>query len=294
MLGILFAALSALSYGSSDFTGAVASKETDSTLVTVAMQVVSLFCLIGVLLVFPEDHKSVADLAWAALGGVGAAFGLATFYKALAIGPMSTAASLTALTGATVPIIAGLALGATPSPLALVGIALSVPAVVLVSVGDVGLRAAGPVLRPRSQYRQRMHTGTTRSLAVAAGLGFGLFFVALSRVSPEAGLFPLLGARVASILALSTVLTLGGSWAPIGRRWWALIIVAGALDLAANGFYLQALDYQSLPNVAAIVSLYPVATVLLARGLLGERLARSQVIGLFLSGVALVLVARGG
>lgn len=294
MLGIVFAALSGLSYGSADFTGAVASKETDSTLVTMIMQVVSLICLGAFLVVFPEDHKTVTDFAWGALGGVGAAFGLTTFYRALAIGPMSTAAALTGLTGAAVPIIAGLALGATPSPLALAGIALSIPAVMLVSVGDMGIGASGSVPGPRSYYQQRMNTGTTRGLSVAAGFGFGLFFVALSFVSEEAGLFPLVGARVASIFVLAIALTVSSAWAPVARRWWGIIVLTGILDLAANGLYLKALQHEALPNVAAIVSLYPVATVVLARAVLREKLVKAQIVGLGLSGVALALVARGG
>ncbi|MEZ5341189.1 MAG: DMT family transporter [Acidimicrobiales bacterium] len=293
MLGIVFAALSGLSYGSADFAGAVASKETDSTLVTVLMQIFSLICLIGFLVVFPQESYPMVDLAWGALGGLGTAFGLAAFYKALSIGPMSTAAALTALTGATVPIVAGIVLGASPSPLALVGIALSIPAVVLVAVGDMGFKSARIALPPRTHYRQRMHRGTTRSLAVLAGLGFGLFFVALSRTT-STGLFPLVGARVASIAALVGFISLGRNWAPVARRWWALIALTGVLDLAANGFYLHALQRESLPNVAAVTSLYPVATVLLARGLLGERLTKPQLVGLGLSLVALVLVARGG
>lgn len=293
MIGVLLAVLSGLSYGSSDYTGAVASKETDSTLVTVAMQVVSLACLGVWLVIFPIEHRTTVDLAWGALGGLGAAMGLTTFYRALAIGPMSTAASLTALTGATVPVVAGLAMGQRPGPIALVGIALSIPAVMLVSISDFGFRPIGNPPPPRSQYRSRMHSGTTRTLAVVAGFGFGLFFVALAQVSEESGLYPLLGARAASILALSATLTLSHQWSPISRSVWPLIVVTGVLDIAANGFYLTALNYRDLPEVAAIVSLYPVATVLLARAFLSEHLTRSQVAGMGLSVVALALITSG-
>ncbi|MGB0176595.1 MAG: cation:proton antiporter, partial [Owenweeksia sp.] len=49
---------------------------------------ISLF-LIVILVIRPEDHRELVDLAWAALGGIGAAVGLTTFYIALSRGPMT-------------------------------------------------------------------------------------------------------------------------------------------------------------------------------------------------------------
>ena len=128
-------------------------------------------------------------------------------------------------------------------------------------------------------------------LAVIAGLGFGLFFVALSRTSPDAGLFPLVGARVASIVLLGTILTARRSWAPLASGSWPIVIVAGVLDCARNAFYITALGNGTFTWIAAITSLYPVATVLLARVILRERLAPIEVAGLLLAGSALTLIA---
>jgi drug/metabolite transporter (DMT)-like permease len=46
-------------------------------------------------------------------------------------------------------------------------------------------------------------------------------------------------------------------------------------------------------SVLAVVSLYPAATILLAVGLLGERVHRPQAVGLALCGAAIALVAAG-
>ena len=66
-----------------------------------------------------------------------------------------------------------------------------------------------------------------------------------------------------------------------------------AFDFGANAFYLTALKHGSFTWVAAISSLYPVSTVLLARVVLHERLARLQIVGLVMAGIALTLVAVG-
>ncbi|MGI9600684.1 MAG: EamA family transporter [Acidimicrobiales bacterium] len=292
MTAVLLATLAALSYGASDFTGALASKETEPALVTVAMQVVSLAALVVMVLIFPPAERTMVDLAWGGLAGLGAAFGLTTFYRALALGPMSTAAALTALVSAALPVMAGLALGDEVPAITLVGISIAVPAAVLVSAAGSGMHGASNTT-PRERVVARRDQNRTRALSVAAGVGFAVFFVALSRTSEDAGLYPLLGARVASIAALSLTLTLSHRWAPIARHLWPIIIVTGLLDFAANSLYLLAVREGSLTWVAAISSLYPISTVLLARIVLGERLTRVQIAGFSMAGVALALVAIG-
>ncbi|MEE9416304.1 MAG: EamA family transporter [Acidimicrobiales bacterium] len=292
MLAVVLAALSGLSYGAADFSGAFASKDNDATVVTVWMQVVSLLALLLALLVMRPSTSS-SDLAWGALGGLGAALGLTTFYKALALGPMSVAASITALVSAAIPVLTGFALGDRPSAITIAGIALAIPAAVLVSVGGIGAKGTSILLPPREQFVARSSANQTRVLAIIAGLGFGLFFIALSRTSGDTGLFPLLGARIASIAALSVVLTASRSWSGVNRKAWPVVVVAGLLDFGANSFYLLALDSGSFTWVAAISSLYPVSTVLLARIVLNERIAALQIVGLALAGGALALVAVG-
>jgi drug/metabolite transporter (DMT)-like permease len=58
----------------------------------------------------------------------------------------------------------------------------------------------------------------------------------------------------------------------------------------ATALYAAAVTRGELSIVAVVGSLYPVATVLLARAVLGERLRKAQAIGVLaaLAGVALV------
>ena len=292
MLAVLLATASAMAYGASDFSGAMATRDNDATLVTIAVQAVSLASLAVVLLIWPPTSVAADDLAWGAVGGLGASLGLVTFYRALATGPMSVAAALTALWSTTVPVLAGLALGDRPATVTLVGIGIAVPSAVLVSI-DRSTAADAAGLDPRQRARVSADHGRTRLLATIAGLGFALFFIALSRTSPEAGLAPLVGARIASIAALAVVLSTTRRWAAPERRWWLVIALAGVLDCAANSLYLSAVHHGSLAWVAAITSLYPVSTVLLARVVAGERLASNQVAGLAAAAAALALIGVG-
>lgn len=299
MVPVLFAALSGLSYGASDFSGGLASKRSDPVAVTLAMQLVSLAALVVVLLAYPRGSLVATDLAWGALAGLGIALGLTTFYRALADGPMSTAASVTGLVGSLIPVGVGLGLGHVPGSLTMAGIALALPAGIVVSIGGLSRLIVGRDLGPRSRARACRRQANTRWLAVVAGSGFGFFFVSLAQTSADGGLYPLLGARFAAISALAIVLAVrsgrrrGGARPTVDRADTLAVVVAGLLDCSANSFYLLALDGGSLTWVAAIVSLYPVATVLLARLILAERIVRLQAAGLAGAGLALVLVGVG-
>ncbi len=291
MTAVLFALLSGLSWGASDFSGALATKEDNAILVTIGVQVVSLLSLIAIIAAFGTGTFVMGDMAWGALGGVSGSIGLVTFYRALARGPMSVAASITALVSSLLPVLAGVALGEVPGPLQMGGAALAIPATLLVSVGGMSMNSV--FASPRDRVAAMSGAGQTRALALLAGFGFGIFFIALSRTSEDGGLYPLLGARAASIPLLALALTATRAWAKPGRGAMPQIAVAGFLDCAANSFYLLALDTGAFTWVAAISSLYPVSTVLLARLVLGERIKPPQLAGLGLAGVALFLVSAG-
>lgn len=294
MFAVVLAALSGLSYGAGDFSGAFATKRNNAALVTMVVQVVSLGALAIILLVTFDGSVLASDMAWGVLGGIGATVGLVTLYRALAEGPMSTAASVTALVGSLLPVTAGLLLGEIPNRPTLIGIALAIPAAIIVSVGGLDASQMTRALNPRARAAARTQIARTRRLSVISGIGFGVFFIALAQTSADSGLFPLLGARGASIAILAVLLTFQRTWSSIDRRDLPAIGIAGLLDCSANSLYLLALtDGGTVTWVPAVVSLYPVATVLLARVILNEKLSRVQIAGLFLASTALVFVGLG-
>jgi uncharacterized membrane protein len=127
--------------------------------------------------------------------------------------------------------------------------------------------------------------------AVASGLGFGGFFVALDMAATDAGLWPLVGARVASVSMFATLGVVGLIAASPPRTAMLAALGAGALDSVANAFYLLALSHGMLSVVAVLSALYPASTLVLARWVLGERMIGIQRVGIALAAGAAILLA---
>ena len=154
---------------------------------------------------------------------------------------MSVVAPLTAVVSAVVPVVTGLALGERPSAWALLGVALALPAIALIA-------------RETAEGHRRADAGVLLA-ALAAGAGFGFFFVALARTTGDTGLWPLVAARVASISLLATRAGRDPAPAGGGRPALAMILTAGVLDTTANALYLAAASRGLLSLVAVIAAL---------------------------------------
>jgi drug/metabolite transporter (DMT)-like permease len=206
---------------------------------------------------------------------------LASFYRALAIGTMSIVAPISA-TGVAVPVVVGLAGGDRPAWPQLMGIVVAIVGVVLAS------RERGPGVP------ERPASATSIALALLAAAGFGTFFVAI-RLSARADvLWALFAARGSSVAALIAIVVVIRSPARSlsGDRFWPIAAV-GVLDMAANGLYALATRHGLLSVVAVGASLYPLATVVLARVVLAERVRRVQELGIAAALLGVALIASG-
>ena len=308
MIAIVLAALSGVVWGTGDFAGGKATQRTSSLISTVFSKAASVPLLLVYLAVLRMPLRP-ATLGWGALAGLFGMMGMIVFYRALSAGAMSVVAPVSAVTSALVPLAVGLVIEAPPGARALVGVGCAVAAIAMVSMAP---REEGSVVTPR-----------LIGLALVAGLGFGLFFVGLSRAGVagggHAGLWPVLAAQAAA-LTLGAILLVrrrtraagprdgavrGGTVAGagtgpgtaaskiwiMGRGTWTWIVVAGVFDMTANVLYLLAAQRGKLSIVAPISSLYPVSTVLLAMLVDRERMRPIQLAGLGLAATALVLVA---
>ncbi|MGW5669994.1 EamA family transporter [Micromonospora sp. NPDC003776] len=276
MFPIVLAAVSAVAFGTADFSGGKASRRADPIAVTVVSQLLSVPLLVALVLLVPGTPRPL-DLGWGLLAGVAGAGGVMLLYRALSAGMMAVVAPVTAITAAVVPIVAGLFTAHSPGTLALCGAGLAVVAIALVSLGEGGV--SGRV--------SRRVLGT----ALGAGLLFGVFFALLGQADEGAGMWPVLAVRVSSIAFGLAIAARTGAGLRLDRRVLGWAAAAGLLDSAANALYLAAAARGHLSIVAAIASLYPASTVLLALGVDRERLRPVQLAGLGFAAGALVLAS---
>jgi drug/metabolite transporter (DMT)-like permease len=112
----------------------------------------------------------------------------------------------------------------------------------------------------------------------------------LAQAPDDAGAVPLLAARVASVTALLLAGLVARPSAPAAGAV-GVALVAGTLDMTANGLFIWSTLDGELAIVGALVSLFPVTTVLLAVVVLGERLDRLQLAGLGLAVAAAAMLS---
>jgi uncharacterized membrane protein len=290
-LGVPFGLSSGLCWGAADFLGGVQARRLPALTVALWSQVAGALAL-AVALGIEGTRPAATGIAWGLAAGAGSGYALALFYRGLAEGTMSVVAPIAAC-GAIVPVAAALLTGDQPGALAGLGVLAAITGVVLVSRTHPAPRAEGP---PGSSGS----SGRVLAMALGAALGFGLFFVfvdagaAATAGSRGSLLWVIAGARLSSLMTLSTIALVGRRSAlrwP-GRRMGPVALV-GIGDTGANLLFAYAATTGNLAVVGVLGSLYPVATVILARWLLGERLSGGQNAGvvLALTGVGLLAAA---
>ncbi|MER6568842.1 EamA family transporter [Streptomyces sp. NPDC001093] len=276
MIALLLALGSSLAYGCADFLGGLGARKAH---VLRTVMVAAPASLAVELLLWPVlgASFSAGALAWGAASGVASAAAFALLYRTLAIGPMNVLSPVTALVSAALPVAVGLLQGEQLTIAGLVGLPLALLAVVLVSAGH----AAGSARPSR----------TALMLAVGAGAAIALQLIFLHQAPHDSGVAPLITGR-----AVSSAVTLAAAGL-LRRRLgserpaYGMSAAAGVLDSVANLLFLLAARSGDLTVVAVITALYPAGTVLLARGVLAERIHRGQLVGLGTAALAVSLLA---
>jgi drug/metabolite transporter (DMT)-like permease len=282
-----------LCWGAADFFGGIQSRRLPALTVAFWSQVAGALAL-AVALAVEGAPPATTGFAWGLAAGVGSGCALVLFYRGLAEGTMSVVAPVSAC-GAVVPVAAALLTGDQPGALAGLGVLAAITGVVLVS--RTSGSAPGTPGGTRGSPGGPRRTRRVLAMALASALGFGLFYVfvdAGTAGSRGAPLWVIAGARASSLVLLSTIALVGGGSAlrwP-GRRIGPVALV-GIGDTGANLLFAYAATAGNLAVVGVLGSLYPVATVVLARWLLGERLSGGQNAGvlLALTGVGLLAAA---
>jgi uncharacterized membrane protein len=261
--------------------GGIASRRVAALRVVVISYPVALI-LLTVIAVPVGGEISTPAVVWGLLSGVSQAFGVWWFYAALGSGPISVVSPLTAILVAGIPVVVGLALGERPGAVAFVGVALALVAVVLVS-------------RDASDEDVTPHKFTAKVawLTVGSGVAFGSNFVLLDQVPVEAKLWPLVFGRLAATAIVLLAAAITANLVVERGVPLRLALTAAVLDSVANVATLLALQSGMLSLAGVLIALYPAATVLLAIGVLRERVTRWQAVGMVLALFAVAMIAAG-
>ena len=260
MAAIALALGASLSWGFADFFGPLKGRTLGALRTLIYVQ---LSGLIAIAIIVAVRGRSPAD--WASLFAIPAAvsgtLGLYAYYRGMAVGAMSVVAPIAGIS-AVLPVVVGVVSGDRPSTLKGMGIACTLAGVYLASrePGRTGPRIAAGV-----------------GLALLAALGFGGYFFF----------------RVASTSVIATAVAVQRPALAVGPGDLPLLALVGFGDMFGNLLFAAASSRGLISIVSVLASLYPVVTVLLARAVLSERVARTQEGGIVLTLAGVALISAG-
>ena len=265
-----------LSWGVGDFLGGVKSRVLPPLVVMGASQPFGL-AAVAIAVAVRGTGPPGWEIAWAPLAAVLGTIGLVAFYRGMAAGAMSVVVPIAAV-AAGFPVVWGVVQGDSISVLQGIGFILALGGCVLTSVE----RGEG----------QRLAAGAGWGLL--AMLAFGGYYVPFHASAHHDWLWPTLLFRIVSVALVWTVLLVRRTRVHGIRPHLAALVAVGILDTGGNVFYAAASSEHGLLSVVSVLaSLYPVVTVLLARVVLGERVQRSQDVGVVAALAGVVLISAG-
>ncbi|MFF5262116.1 EamA family transporter [Actinomadura viridis] len=282
----------AVLYGTSDFLGGLLSRRFHYGLVGLVGQAAAAVGGLTAALSLRTAPGASAVL-WGMAAGLGGALGTLALYRGLAAGRMNVAGPLSAVGAAGLPIPVALLTGQRFTTLAVLGIALAVPGIWLVSrqPGARDSDARGSGARGSGRATEGVGEG------LLAGVGFAALFVCLGQAGDGAGLWPVAASQLTGAVVLVTIVLCGtlrgqrsgtrpgqrsgtrpGTW----RRppWTA--IWPGVLGFSATLLYFLSTRDGTMAISAVITSLYPAFTIVLAGLVLRERTSLAHGAGLVL------------
>ena len=292
----LFALGAAVLWGGGDFSGGMGVKSAGGGVraalrVVLLSHVTSFAVLVAIARLRGDTFPQGALLAWAVAAGVAGGLALTCFYIALSRGAMGASAALSGLLAAAIPATLTVWQEGSPGVLPMLGFAVAAAAIWLI--------AAGPAQSAEDLQSTQGAQRSTLILALLAGVGFGLYFVALKMAGPAGVIWPMATARIGS-LSVCSLMLLSLRFGPqkasdarvrLGRKAVVWALSTALLDTSGNLLFLAATRAGRLDVAAVLASLYPASTILLAALALGEFPTRRQALGMAAAAIAVALIA---
>lgn len=285
MLAVALALGASICWGSGDFLGGLTTRRASLWAVIVGSQAVGLVGATLVVLLAGHGWPGLHAVWPVLLGALASVVAISCFYKALAIGSMSIVAPISA-TNALIPFLVGLAAGERPSAAQRAGDTIGVAALPNEpAVEPMAVMAAGTAAHvPRRNQRRAI------VLALTAAVAMGLVLVGYDATARYDALWAMLGGRISLVAVFTVVFLVLRPRLEMRRSALPFIVAVGLLDTGANGLFALATTQGYLSLVSVLGAVYPVVTVLLAYGLLCERIAPHQMVGAVgtLAGIAFI------
>ncbi len=268
--------MAALSVGTSDFLGGLASRRADSRVVTAVSNLVGFGLVLVVALIVGGD-AGAEDLGWGLLGGAAVSFGLVALYLGYARARVSIAAPVAGVGAAALPVLVTTTFGdEVLGGRATVGVIAGLVSIALVSMG-------------KSEGQGSIASSVLYGLGGA--LGIGLLFLCLAETSDDSELWPIVAARLGGFVAVTLVLVASRTAWTMPRATITPVVGIAVLITAGNTLFLAATRDGSTAVAAVVTSLFPAVTVFWAWIVFRERLRPVQMVGLALALVAVSLIA---
>jgi len=288
-MNALLALAAAVLWGGGDFSGGMGAKNAGGTMggalrVILVSHAASFAVLVAIARVRGDSFPHGAPLAWGIGAGVAGGISLACFYVALSRGAMGASAALSGLLAAAIPAIVSAVSEGSPGALRIAGF--------LVAGVAIWMIAAGP-----NAEAVPAKAGTVW-LAMVAGAGFGVYFVALRMAGVAGVVWPMATARIGSLTVCSFMLlglssNSGNPEMARGRLTQAAVrwaLTTALLDTSGNLLFIAATRAGRLDVAAVLASLYPATTILLAAWMLSERPTRRQGLGMAVAAAAVIMI----
>jgi drug/metabolite transporter (DMT)-like permease len=270
---VVLALGASLTWGLADFYGPLKGRTLGALRVLFYVQLSGLITIGVAVAVRGRGPES-----WTALLAVPAAIsgtlGLYAYYRGVAVGAISIVAPIAGIS-AVVPVVVGIASGDRPS---------------IWQVGGMACALAGVFLASREPGRGTSRVAAGVGLALLAALGFGGYFPPMHAAGNADFWWASLLFRTTSTLVILSVIAIRRPSLSIERRHLPPLALIGIGDMLGNLLFAAASTTGLVSVTSVLASLYPIVTVIMARLVVHERVARSQEggIALTLAGVALI------
>ena len=278
MIAIALALGSSVAWGTSDFLAGTRTRRMGVLSVLVLSQATSAGIVVVLTAATVAPAPAMEHLLFAALAGLTDGLMLFCLYRAMAVGNMSLVAPLAGC-GAIVPLAATLAGG---------------DALTLLQLSGVVVALCGTVIAARETAPGPAATALIAGagLALAASLFDGVSILAMDAAVDGGATWAVLVDRLAALALLAGAAAHGRATVRGSRRDVRAVVAIGVLDVIAQLLFAVALTRGHVGVVAALGTLYPVTTVLLAGTLLREYPDRIQRVGVgaCLAGVVMLSV----